>query len=68
MSFILKYFNKSIIELEDILKKLVKKYEKITGRPIFIYCADFNKAKLPISMIPDDYFIIYDYLQNEGVM
>lgn len=56
----------SILELKTELKDLRVKYASYTGRDLFVYASDFNKAKMGIdvSLMQDDFYIIQDILRE----
>lgn len=49
-----------ILELQTELQKLIADYNKHTGRYMFIYAADINKARnrgIDVSLVQDDFTI-----------
>lgn len=56
--------NLSIQDLENELTSLIKKYNKKTGRYLFIYAGAIAKQVAAISLNMDDYFVIYDMLRT----
>lgn len=56
----------SVLDLKKELSSLRSEYNRITGRNLFIYAADFNKARLGIdvSLMQDDFYIIQDILRE----
>ncbi len=56
----------SILDLKQELNRLRSEYNKITGHNLFIYAADFNKAKqgIDVSLMQDDFYIIQDILRE----
>jgi predicted RNA-binding Zn-ribbon protein involved in translation (DUF1610 family) len=70
-SILNKYISKhrSITELHDELKKLMKEYKSLTTRDLFIYASDFVKGANPninISLCQDDFYIFQDMLREEN--
>lgn len=60
----------SIVDLKDELKRLIKEYNKHTGKYLFIYASDLNKGRVPdidISLIMDDFYNIQDILRESKV-
>jgi len=58
-----------LIELQDELQKLIKEYNKQTGRYMFIYAADMNKGRtrgIDVSMTQDDFYNIQDILRESS--
>jgi len=55
-----------IIELKAELKSLIEKYNRLTGRNLFVYAADFNKGRqgIDVSLIQDDFYTIQDILRE----
>lgn len=58
--------NMSILDLKKELSVLRSKYNKLTGRNLFIYAADFNKARqgIDVSLMQDDFYTIQDILRE----
>lgn len=58
--------NMSILDLKKELSLLRSKYNQITGRNLFIYAADFNKARqgIDVSLMQDDFYTIQDILRE----
>ena len=58
--------NMSILDLKKELSFLRSEYNRITGRNLFIYAADFNKARqgIDVSLMQDDFYTIQDILQE----
>ncbi len=56
----------SVLDLKKELSRLRSEYEKLTGRNLFIYAADFNKAKqgIDVSLMQDDFYMIQDILRE----
>ena len=56
-----------LIDLQQELQKLIKQYNKLTGRYLFVYTADINKARnrgIDVSMVQDDFYTIQDILRE----
>jgi len=56
-----------ILELQTELQKLIADYNKHTGRYMFIYASDINKARnrgIDVSLIQDDFYNIQDILRQ----
>ena len=56
-----------ILELQTELQKLIADYNKHTGRYMFIYAADINKARnrgIDVSLVQDDFYNIQDILRQ----
>lgn len=66
MGAINEYINKRLkpAELELELKDLVKQYNTLTGKYLFIYCSAISKEQNDISLTQDDYFVIHDLLNG----
>ena len=62
------YINKrlGLLDLKNELKRLVKLYNQLTGRNLFIYAADFNKQRqgIDVSLMQDDFYTIQDMLRE----
>lgn len=58
--------NMSILDLKKELSVLRSEYNRITGRNLFIYAADFNKARqgIDVSLMQDDFYTIQDILRE----
>jgi hypothetical protein len=58
--------NMSILDLKKELSRLRAKYNKETGHNLFIYAADFNKARqgIDVSLMQDDFYTIQDILRE----
>ncbi|MBQ9163754.1 MAG: hypothetical protein IJ163_03150 [Bacteroidaceae bacterium] len=56
----------SVLDLKRELSHLRSEYNKLTGRHLFIYAADFNKGKqgIDVSLMQDDFYIIQDILRE----
>ncbi|MEP7265697.1 MAG: ATP-dependent Clp protease proteolytic subunit [Bacteroidota bacterium] len=56
-----------ILELQTELQKLISDYNRHTGRYMFIYAADINKARtrgIDVSLVQDDFYNIQDILRQ----
>jgi hypothetical protein len=56
-----------LIDLQNELENLIKKYNKQTGRYLFVYAADFNKGRVrgvDISLGQEDFYNIQDILRD----
>lgn len=56
-----------IVELQDELQTLIKKYNEHSGRFMFIYASDINKGRkgeVDISLTQDDFYNIQDILRE----
>lgn len=56
-----------LIDLQTELQKLIGKYNKHTGRYLFIYASDITKGRtrgIDISLVQDDFYIIQDILRE----
>lgn len=62
------YINKryGLLDLKNELKRLIKEYNKLTSRNLFIYAADFNKQRqgIDVSLMQDDFYTIQDMLRE----
>jgi len=62
------YLNKrmGILDLQNELQRLIKDYNKKTGRYLFIYASDINKGSrgINVSMVQDDFYNIQDILRE----
>ena len=67
-SILSEYLSKkmSILDLRKELTNLRKEYNKLTGRNLFIYAADFNKGRrnIDVSLMQDDFYMIQDILRE----
>lgn len=67
-SIINEYIEKrmSVLDLKKELSRLRSEYNKITGRNLFIYAADFNKGRqgIDVSLMQDDFYMIQDILRE----
>jgi hypothetical protein len=58
-----------ILELQAELQKLIAQYNKHTGRYLFVYAADINKARnrgIDVSLVQDDFYNIQDILRESN--
>ena len=58
-----------LIDLQNELQRLINLYNKHTGRYMFIYAADINKARnggVDVSMVQDDFYNIQDILRESA--
>ncbi|OAV72809.1 Serine dehydrogenase proteinase [Bacteroidales bacterium Barb6] len=56
-----------ILDLQSELQRLIIKYNKCTGRYMFIYAADINKGRIKgveVSLVQDDFYNIQDILRE----
>ncbi len=62
------YLNKrmGILDLQNELQRLIRAYNKETGRYLFIYASDINKGGrgINVSMVQDDFYNIQDILRE----
>lgn len=70
-SILNEYISKKLglIDLQNELQRLIDLYNKHTGRYMFIYAADINKAKsgsVDVSMVQDDFYNIQDILRESS--
>lgn len=67
MSYMAEYIDKEFtpMQLEEELMKLIKKYDKITGKHLFLYSVDLNKSDVPNTLSIDDLYTIKDILRND---
>ena len=56
----------SVFDLKKELRRLRSAYNRLTERNLFIYAADFNKAKqgIDVSLMQDDFYMIQDILRE----
>jgi len=57
------------IELQNELQRLIKEYNKYTGRYMFVYASDINKGRsrdIDVSMVQDDFYNIQDILRESA--
>jgi len=55
------------IDLQNELQRLIKEYNKYTGRYMFVYASDINKGRsrdIDVSMVQDDFYNIQDILRE----
>lgn len=71
-SIINEYIEKrmSVLDLKKELSRLRSEYNKLTGRNLFIYAADFNKVRqgIDVSLMQDDFYMIQDILRESDKM
>lgn len=70
-SILNEYLNKrlGLIDLQSELQKLIKDYNKYTGRYLFVYSSDINKGRtrgVDISLIQDDFYNVQDILRESN--
>lgn len=70
-SILNEYLNKrmGLIDLQSELQKLIKDYNKYTGRYLFVYSSDINKGRtrgVDVSLIQDDFYNIQDILRESN--
>lgn len=70
-SILNEYLNRrmSIIDLQNELQKLIKDYNKYTGRYLFVYSSDINKGRtrgIDVSLIQDDFYNVQDILRESN--
>lgn len=67
MSYMDEYIGSGLnsMQLEDELMKLIKRYDEITGKHLFLYSVDLNSHDLPNGIIIDDLYTIKDILRND---
>ncbi len=56
-----------LIDLQSELQRLIKDYNKYTGRYLFVYSSDINKGRtrgVDVSLIQDDFYNIQDILRE----
>lgn len=68
-SIISEYLGKklNILDLQDELQKLIKEYNKCTGRYLFVHAADTTKGSIQgvvVSLVQDDFYTIQDLLRE----
>ena len=68
-SIINEYVSKELglIDLQDELQGLIKRYNDYTGRNLFVYAADINKSRIrgvDVSMVQDDFYTLQDILRE----
>lgn len=56
----------SVLDLKKELSRLRADYNRLTGRNLFIYAADFNKGRqgIDVSLMQDDFYMIQDILRE----
>ena len=70
-SILNEYLNKrmGLIDLQSELQKLIRDYNKYTGRYLFVYSSDINKGRtrgIDVSLIQDDFYNIQDILRESS--
>lgn len=67
MSYMAEYIDKELtpIQLEDELMELIKEYDEITGKHLFLYSVDLNTHGVPNDISIDDLYTIKDILRND---
>lgn len=70
-SILQEYINKKlgVLDLQNELQKLIAAYNEHTGRYLFLYAADINKARtrgIDVSLIQDDFYTIQDILRESN--
>lgn len=68
-SILNEYLNRrmSLFDLQNELQKLIKDYNKYTGRHLFVYSSDINKGRtrgIDVSLVQDDFYNIQDILRE----
>jgi len=55
-----------VLEFKAELKALIGKYNNLTNHNLFVYAADFNKARrgIDVSLMQDDFYTIQDILRE----
>lgn len=58
--------NWGILDYKKELKELIREYNDYTNRNLFVYAADFNKARrgIDVSLMQDDFYTIQDILRE----
>ena len=69
MAILEDYLNRKlgILELQEELQRLIGEYNLETGRYLFVYAADINKARtrgIDVSLIQEDFYNIQDILRE----
>lgn len=57
----------NILGLQDELQRLIKEYNKHTGRYLFVYASDITKGSIQgvvVSLVQDDFYTIQDLLRE----
>lgn len=70
-SILNEYLNRrmSIIDLKTELQKLIKDYNRYTGRYFFVYSSDINKGRtrgIDVSLIQDDFYNVQGILRESN--
>lgn len=57
-----------LIDLQNELQRLIKEYNKHTGRYLFVYASDITKGRrgVDVSLVQDDFYNIQDILRETG--
>ena len=68
-SILNEYLNRGlgIIDLQNELQTLIKQYNQYTGRYLFVYSSDINKARtrsVDVSLVQEDFYNIQDILRE----
>lgn len=55
-----------VLDYKAELKRLTSEYNKLTGRNLFVYAADFNKGRrgVDVGLMQDDFYTIQDILRE----
>jgi hypothetical protein len=55
-----------ILDLQAELRRLIGEYNRLTGRYLFVYSADFNKGRrgIDVNLVQDDFYTIQDILRE----
>lgn len=56
-----------LLDLQNELQQLIKRYNSHTGRYMFVYVADINKGRISgvdVSMVQGDFYNIHDMLRE----
>ena len=67
MSYMDEYISKRLSpdQLEDELMDLIKEYDEVTGKHLFLYSVDLNQPGVPNDLSIDDLYTIKDILRND---
>jgi hypothetical protein len=68
-SILNEYINKrmGILDLQSELQNLISKYNKLTGRYLFVFASDFEKGRnrgIDVSLVQEDFYNIQDILRE----
>lgn len=68
MGYLNEYIDRGLSanDLEGELLKLIKKYNALTGRYLFVYSSAISKHIPQLALQMDDYYIIYDLLNTSS--